>query len=192
MAKADSGEITRILDDLADADPAAAERLLPVVYEELRALAGSFFNRHDAGHTLQPTALVHEAYLRLVDRPAADWSGRDHFFAVAAIAMRQILVDHARRKGADKRGGDWGRVTLDEALSPTTGSEVDLVALEDALMRLGELDERSAEVVTLRFFGGLTNETVASVLGVSRATVSNHWRVARAWLASELRKGEDG
>jgi len=184
---AGSGDISRILEQLTEADGSAAEQLLPVVYDELRALAGSFFERQDPAHTLQPTALVHEAYLRLVRQPDAQWTGRDHFFAVAARAMRQILVDHARRRRADKRGGQWGRITLDEAIWPS-GRQIDFVELDDALGKLSEFDERKGQVVTLRFFGGLTNEQVAIVLGISRATVADDWRVARAFLARALRE----
>jgi RNA polymerase sigma factor (TIGR02999 family) len=186
---AESGDITRILERLTEVDGSAAEQLLPVVYDELRALAGSFFERQDPSHTLQPTALVHEAYLRLVRQPDAQWTGRDHFFAVAARAMRQILVDHARRRRAEKRGGQWGRITLDEAISPSVGQQIDFVELDEALGKLSKFDERKAQVVTLRFFGGLTNDAVAHVLGISRTTVADDWRVARAFLARELREG---
>ncbi len=180
------GEITRILDDLTAGNGSAADRLMPLVYDELKALAASFFRRQEPGHTLQPTALVHEAYLRLVGQPGQQWTGRDHFFAVAAMAMRQVLVDHARRSQRSKRGGDWTRVTLDEALSPSIGPVVDFVELNDALEKLAELDERKCRVVTYRFFGGLTNEAIGGVLGVSRMTVVNDWRVARAWLGAAL------
>jgi RNA polymerase sigma factor (TIGR02999 family) len=184
----DQAQVTKILDRLDGPDGPAAQELLPLVYEELRRLARAYFDRQGAAHTLQPTALVHEAFMRLADDRGADWSGRDHFFAVAAMAMRQILVDHARRRKARKRGGDWDRVTLEAAVAPS-GTDLDVVDLDEALQRLAAHDPRQARVVTLRFFGGLSNEAVADVLGVSRATVANDWRFARAWLAGELRRG---
>jgi RNA polymerase sigma factor (TIGR02999 family) len=199
IMQADRAEITRLLGELADRKGSAAAELLPLVYDELRALAAGFFQGQGWAHTLQPTALVHEAYLRLAAQESPDWSGRDHFFAVAAKAMRQVLVDHARRKRAEKRGGGagrgeagaglaWQRITLDEAVSASVGREVDFADLEDAIGRLAALDDRKAEVVTLRFFGGLSNEAVAAALGVSRKTVVEDWAVARAWLGRELRR----
>jgi RNA polymerase sigma-70 factor (ECF subfamily) len=170
-------QVTKILDRLDGPDGPAAQELLPLVYEELRRLARAYFDRQGAAHTLQPTALVHEAFMRLADDRGADWSGRDHFFAVAA-----------RRRKAHKRGGDWDRVTLEAAVAPS-GTDLDVVDLDEALQRLAAHDPRQARVVTLRFFGGLSNEAVADVLGVSRATVANDWRFARAWLAGELRRG---
>lgn len=190
MANSGQSQLTQILDRLGGPDDSAAQELLPLVYAELRRLAGAYFERQAPSHTLQPTALVHEAYMRLVVDRDSGWNGRDHFFAVAAMAMRQILVDHARRRKADKRGGDWERVTLDAAVAPA-GTELDLVDLDAALARLAEHDPRQARVVTLRFFGGLSNEGVAEVLGISRATVANDWRFARAWLAGELRRGDE-
>ena len=169
--------------------PATAERLFPVVYDELRRLARAYMSREPSGHTLQPTALVHEAYLKLVDQTRADWKGKTHFFAVGARVMRRLLVDHARERGAEKRGAGWQRVTL----SATIGSDPEeglaperLLDLNTVLERLAELDEREARVVTLRYFGGLTVEQVAEVLGVSRRTVDNDWRHAQAWLRHEL------
>ncbi|MHC5115257.1 MAG: sigma-70 family RNA polymerase sigma factor [Planctomycetota bacterium] len=188
MVGAGRKDITRLLDDLAASKDAATERLLPLVYDELHGLARHFFERQGPGHTLQPTALVHEAYLKLVGNPDKHWAGRDHFFAVAANAMRQILVDHARRKRASKRGGDRGRVTLDEAISDDIGRDVDYVDLDAALAKLEAMDERKAKVATLRFFGGLTSEAVADMLGVSRQTVAGDWTVARAFLHQELQK----
>lgn len=170
-------------------DPAAAGALFPLVYDELRALAGSLFQQQPGNHTLQPTALVHDAYLRMVGQPAGAWKDRAHFLAVAAQAMRQILIDHARRKKAEKRGSGWDRVTLDEAMALDGERTIDLLALDEAMTRLAALDERKAKVVELRFFGGLTNEEVAEVLSVSRATVADDWTVARAWLRGDLRRG---
>ena len=164
-------------------DPALMTRM----YEELRRLAASFLRQERAGHTLQPTALVHEAYLRLIDQTDTTWRDPKRFRAFAATIMRQILVDHARRHGARKRGGNFQRVTLDEAVAPSINHRhIELLTLDGALRRLTALDERQGRVVELRFFGGLTNEEVAEVLGVSRATVANDWTVARAWLSREI------
>lgn len=189
-----SHEITQLLGRLGSDDASAAAALLPLVYDELRALAQSHFARQDPDHTLQATALVHEVYLKLARGHSDRWKGRDHFFAVAAQAMRQVLVDHARRKRAEKRQGSGARIELDaaEALATAgvppgaTKGECDVLDLEEALERLAALDERKARVVTLRFYGGLTNEAVAEVLGIARATVADDWAFARAWLAKEL------
>lgn len=150
-------------------------------------------SRETPGHTLQPTALVHEAYLKLVDQTRADWQGKTHFFAVGARVMRRLLVDHARERGAQKRGAGWRNVTLAEVFAPSEQADLDpeqLLDLNAALERLAELDEREAKVVTLRFFGGLTVEQVAEALGVSKRTVENDWRHARAWLQLELSRGD--
>ena len=187
--------MTAILTGLGDAESAervTAEGLFPLVYDELRGLARCYMSRETPGHTLQPTALVHEAYLKLVDQTRADWKGRTHFFAVGAQVMRRLLVDHARARGAQKRGAGWRNVTLEKVFSPSEKADLDpeqILGLNAALERLAELDEREAKVVTLRFFGGLTVEQVAEVLGVSRRTVENDWRHARAWLQLELSRG---
>jgi RNA polymerase sigma factor (TIGR02999 family) len=189
-------DVTRLVGELSrgkGGDSATAETLFPVVYDELRRLARGYMSREPAGHLLQPTALVHEAYLKLVDQTRADWRGRTHFFAVGARVMRRLLVDHARERGAHKRGAGWRRVTLsgvfesapDEGLGPEW-----LLDLNAALEHLAELDEREARVVTLRYFGGLTVEEVAEVLGVSPRTVDNDWRHAQAWLRKELSEKE--
>lgn len=170
-----------------DAD--AAQQLLPLVYEELRALAGGHFRRQRADHTLQPTALVHEAFVRLIDQTNAHYNDRSHFFAVAATAMRQILTDYARRKKAEKRGGQWEQISLDHAAGSdglASPQALDIVALDEALTELANLDPRMHRVVELRFFGGLTVDEVAKVLGVSKTTVESDWRGARAWLNSQL------
>lgn len=184
-------EITRILGEMQRGDPTATDRLLPLVYDELRALAASYFVRQSAGHTLQPTALVHEVYLKLAASERIEWQGRAHFMAVAARAMRQILINHARDKGAAKRGGDWQRITLEQAVTPRIGAgrEIDLLALDMALQNLARLSERQARIVELRFFGGLTIDETAHVLGVGTTTVEDDWRLARAWLSHQL-KGE--
>ena len=187
----DGSPVTQLLAGLQDGDPSVAARLLPLVYDDFRALALRHLARERAGHTLQPTALVHEAYLKLVDQTRVNWQGRTHFFAVGAQAMRRILVEHARSRRREKRGGDRQRVELDEgaALAPERG--VDLLDLDEALKRLEALDERQARVVELRFFGGLNMEEVAQALGVSKRTAEGDWRMARAWLHRELAAGED-
>ncbi len=182
----DGTDATRILNAAADGDPAAAEQLLPLVYAELRALAASHFRNQRQDHTLQPTALVHEVFLRLVDQTHVGWRSRAHFMAIAATAMRQILTDHARRKKAEKRGGGLRRVNLEHAADAAEQQQVDLVALDDILSRLAELDPRKHRVVELRYFGGLSVDEVAEVLGVSKTTVESDWRAARAWLNVEL------
>lgn len=194
------GAATALLSRIeADGDTAAAE-LLPLVYEELRRLAASYMQGERLDHTLQPTALVHEAYMRMIDPSAttADrpvWKNRAHFIGVAARAMRRVLVDHARGHNAAKRGGAgayagggrvWERVTLDEAIAAGEADATQLLALDEALKRLSEMDARAARVVELRFFGGLTIAEAARVLGVSDSTVEDDWAMARAWLAREL------
>lgn len=181
----DARTVTIMLDRIATGDARAAEELLPLVYDELRAMAGSNMNRQAASHTLQPTALVHELYLK-VTGAREGFANRAHFMAVAATAMRQILTDHARRKRAQKRGGDGHRVDIDPGNLADPASAIDAVALDDALTKLAELDPRRHRVVELRFFGGLTVEEVADLLEVSRSTVEADWRSARAWLAVEL------
>ncbi|MFN0138181.1 MAG: sigma-70 family RNA polymerase sigma factor [Phycisphaerae bacterium] len=185
------GPVTHVLAEIAAGSDSAVARLLPLVYDELRALARSHFREQKADHTLQPTALVHEAFVKMVGISAEKLRDRDHFFAVAATAMRQILIDHARRKQADKRGGDRERVTLD--LAGPVGDDsalsvggVDVLTLEDALQRLAERDERKARIVELRVYAGLTCEQTAQVLGVSPKTVEADWYMARAWLRREL------
>lgn len=166
-----------------------AEELLPEVYAELRRLAGSYLRRERPDHTLQPTALVHEAYERLADQREKRWEGRSHFFAVGALAMRRVLVDHARSHGRQKRGGNWERVTADQAvplLSDAPLSMEDVLALDRALNKLAQLDPRQAKVVELRYFGGLGAAETADVLGVSKRTVEGDWTHARAWLKREL------
>jgi len=187
--------VTEIVSELeAGAEPvrASAEELLPLVYDELRRLAGRFMAREPVGHTLQPTALVHEAYLRLVDQTRTGFTGRTHFLAVGAQVMRRLLIDHARKRGAAKRGLGWRRVTLGPGSEPSLAealSAEDLLSLDAALNKLAELDEREARVVTLRFFGGLTVEEVAEAVGVSKRTVECDWRHARSWLRVELSRG---
>jgi RNA polymerase sigma factor (TIGR02999 family) len=184
-------EVTRILNAIEEGDPHAAGQLLPLVYEELRRLAASRLAAEKAGHTLQPTALVHEAYLRLVGEDGDPfWENRRHFFAAAAEAMRRILIDSARRKRRLKRGGGLRRVDLEQIETPTADRPDDLLALEEALDLLAKEDPRKAELVRLRFFAGLSVEDAAHCLGVSRATADRYWAYARAWLYDRTRSGD--
>ncbi len=180
-------EVTQLLFNLERGDQLAAARLLPIVYDELRLIAERHFRRQSPNHTLQPTALVHEAFLKLVDQTQAQWKDRAHFFAVAATAMRHILVNHALAKQADKRGGGRKRVGLDEAAAgDAPQQDLDIVALDEALKKLAAVDERKHRVVELRFFAGLSVDEVAEVLNVSKTTIESDWRAARAWLNLEL------
>jgi RNA polymerase sigma factor (TIGR02999 family) len=186
MVDQSAQQVTRILADLRNGDEAAMGRLLPIVYGELRALAGALFRGQRADHTLQPTAVVHEVFLRLVHQPEADFNDRAHFFRVAALAIRQLLTDHARRRRASRRGGNWDRVKLDSGVADSSADDVDLVALDDALTRLTRLDERQGRIVELRFLAGLSVDETAKVLGLSPRTVELDSRMARAWLKCEL------
>jgi RNA polymerase sigma factor (TIGR02999 family) len=180
-------DVPRILCAIDAGDPSAAEQLLPLVYDELRKLAAQKLAQERPGQTLQATALVHEAYLRLVDDGnARGWNGRGHFFAAAAEAMRRILVEHARGKMRVKRGGDWQRVDFENLDAATSVTPAQLVVLDDALSRLGSLDRIAAELVKLRYFAGLALDQAAAALGISKATAYRHWAYARAWLHSEL------
>jgi RNA polymerase sigma factor (TIGR02999 family) len=182
-------EVTRILSAIEQGDPHAANQLLPLVYDELRILAAQKIAKEKPGHTLQATALVHEAYVRLVDGdPLQQWNTRGHFFAAAAEAMRRILIENARSKAREKRGGGWQRVDFEELDLATCGSPDQLVALDDALVRLAALDHLAGELVKLRYFAGLALDEAAKALGVSTATAYRHWAYARAWLRTELLK----
>lgn len=182
-----AAEATRILEALNRGDGKAANALLPLVYDELRAIAERRMRQERIDHTLQPTALVHEAYMRLIDQTRFDWKGRAHFLGVAANTIRLILVDHARKVNADKRGGDRQRTTLSDAIAAEDGrKDVDLLALEDALQKLASLHPRQSRVVELRYFGGLSVEETAVVLGVAPSTVAADWAVSKAWLTREL------
>ncbi len=180
---------TELLQAMSAGSRGAAEQLLPVVYEELRVLAAAYLKRERPDHTLQPTALVHEAYLRLVGGNQPTWSGRAHFLAVAARAMRRALVNHALARNAEKRGGGRTILSLDPALTTASDSGVDTLDLSDAIDRLAALDERKARLLEMRFFAGMTMEEAAGVLGVSLSTAESDWRFARAWLAHELAGG---
>jgi RNA polymerase sigma factor (TIGR02999 family) len=181
------GDVTRILAGIEHGDPAAAEQLLPLVYEELRSLAAQRLEREKPGQTLQATALVHDAYLRLVNAPEAQqWNSRGHFFAAAAEAMRRILVEQARRKQRERHGGGRRRVDLDTELCVTSEPDDSLVALDECLERLAKEDPQSAELVKLRYFAGLTIPQAAEILGVSPRKANFMWSFARAWLRREM------
>lgn len=181
-------QATLLLGRLNSGDDDAARELLPLLYDELRTLAARQFRGQPSDHTLQPTVLVHEAFLRLVGRPEKDWNDRKHFFAVAATAMRQILVNHARAKNADKRGGGERPVLLNDEIVGNRGQNLDVLDLNDAMDRLSAIDPRKHRVVELRFFAGLTVPEVAEVMDVSVTTIESEWRAARAWLSVELSK----
>ena len=188
MSRSAPPDLTRILHHLGrgTADREATNRAFELVHGELRRMANGLMLRERPDHTLQPTALVHEAYLRLVDDGPMEWENRAHFFGIAARSMRQILIEHARGHGRAKRGGGWQRVTLNDDLAVAASKDVEILDLERALQRLEEMDERMARVVELRVFGGLKVDEVAHVIGVSRRTVHEDWRVARLWLAHQL------
>lgn len=179
-------DATILLNRLDSGHPEAAQQLLPLLYDELKAIARRQFRGQRGDHTLQATVLVHEAFLRLIGRPAKTWQDRKHFFAVAATAMRQILVNHARAKHAVKRGGGGQRLVLDDNVIPSKDSGLDVLELHEVLERLKVIDERKHRVVELRFFAGLTVPEVADVLQVSVTTIESEWRAARAWLATAL------
>jgi len=182
------GEVTVLLRQWQDGDQRAFERLSELVYDELRRMARGYLAGERSDHTLQPTALVHETYIRLVDQQAMDWQDRRHFFAIAATTMRRILVDHARSQRREKRGGDRPKVRLDdlgELAAADRAAEV--VAVDEALQRLASEDRLKASIVELRFFAGLTNDEAAAILGLSEPTVRRHWRTAKLWLYRELR-----
>ena len=182
----DPPDTTRLVLDLTAGDDHAADQLLPVVYQELRSLAAALFARQPNEHTLQPTALVHEAYLKLVDQTAVQWNDRVHFFRVAAKAMRQVLVDHYRAKNSLKRGGNRTIAELVDVAGEASTAPIDLLALDEAIERLAVIDPRQAAIVELRFFGGMSVEDAARVLDVSPRTVELDWRMARAWLSRAL------
>lgn len=184
-------DVTQILQEVSGGNREAPARLMPLVYDELRRLADHYLRRERPDHTLQPTALVHEAYLKLIDQTRVDWQNRAHFFGVAAQLMRRILVDHARRHQAEKRGGFRQKLTLDEAVDYSQTRDVDLVKLDDALTALAKFDARQSRIVELRFFGGLTIEETAEALGISPATVKVDWSMAKAWLRREIGGGVD-
>lgn len=186
---ADSQNITLLLQQVGKANENAPDELLAAVYDELRRLAHGYMQNERSDHTLQPTALVHEAYVQLIGWENVTWQNRAHFFAVAARIMRQVLIEYARQKNSKKRGGGWQKIVLDEAISfPSQGGkEFDLLEINDAINALAELDERQARIVELRFFGGLTDEETGHALGVSAKTVQREWTLAKAWLRRRLK-----
>jgi RNA polymerase sigma factor (TIGR02999 family) len=184
----DPTQITVLLRELADGNRAVVDAIIPLVYNELHRLAERHMARERPDHTLNATALVHEAYMKLVDQREVAWQNRAHFLAIAAQAMRRILINHAQRRRADKRGGGEGFVTFNDEVMGANARADELLALDDVLSRLQNLDERQAKVVEYRFFGGLKHEEIAEVLGVSLPTVRRDWRLARAWLSRELKQ----
>ena len=182
-----AADVTDLLDKMNSGSTTAPNELLPLVYDDLRRLAHAYFSNEKSDHTLQATALVHEAYIRLVNWENVSWQNRAHFFAVAAEVMRKILIDHARKRGAQKRG-PGSRVALDDAISLPQKKDLDILALEDALVELEKVDPRQAKIVELRFFGGLTIEETAYVTGLSESTVRREWTFAKAWFQRELTK----
>ena len=183
-------DMTTLLVASCEGDRLATDQLMPLVYEELRRLARSYLRRERPGHTLQGTALVHEAYLRLIDQKQVKWQNRAHFFAMASQMIRRILVDYARGQNSAKRGAGVPRLSLDDALGVSGTTDLDLVALDDALNGLAKLDPAQSRIVDLRFFGGLSIEETAEVVGLSVATVNREWSVARAWLFRQVSRGE--
>jgi len=181
-----SDKVTQLLVQLVGGDRSAVDELTPLVYKELKRIAGSQLGRERAGHTLQATALVHEAYLKLVDQREVSWQNRAHFFGVAAQMMRRVLTDYARSRQRLKRGGDVHKTSLDEALAVAEDRTSDLVQIDEALTRLEQLDPRQARIVEMRFFAGLSVEETAAVMGISAPTVKRDWAMAKAWLHREL------
>jgi len=190
MKVSNQHEITRLLRAWTDGEQGASDQLMPVVYEELHRLAGVHMARERGDHTLQTTGLVHETYLRLIEASSASFQDRAHFFGMCAVLMRRILVDWARSRGSLRRGAGWRPVRLEEALVVSPESEVDLVALDDALKALAVVDDRKSRVVELRYFGGLSVEETAQVLNVSAETVMRDWKFAKSWLRRELSGGK--
>ena len=188
MQRGPSNQVTELLVRWRGGDKAALDRLMPLVYTELRRIANRYLQGERSDHTLQSTALVHEAYVRMTEQNLPEWQNRAHFFAVAAQIMRQILVDYARSHRASKRGGDVYKLALEEAEEQPRVIDVDIVALDDALKSLAEMDEQQSRVVELKFFGGLSIEDTAEVLGISSSTVKRDWITARAWLYRELNR----
>jgi RNA polymerase sigma factor (TIGR02999 family) len=179
-------EITELLAEWRDGNQSALDELYPLVYDELHRLARRYMSRERKGHTLQTTALINEAYVRLVDQKNVHWANRSHFFAISAQIMRRILIDHARRHAYAKRGGGAQQVSLDEAAAVASGIGAEILRLDEALKTLAEMDPRRSQVVELRYFGGLNNEEIAGVLHVSENTVTRDWNMARAWLYQQL------
>jgi RNA polymerase sigma factor (TIGR02999 family) len=193
MTSSSPDEVTQLLLDWSNGDKAALDKLMPLVYEELRRLAHHHMGRERLGHSLQTTAIVNEAYLQLIDQRNVQWQNRAHFFGIAAHLMRRFLAGYARSRHYAKRGGGARQVSLEEAMIVSEERAADMVALDDALNSLAQIDERKSQIVEMRFFGGLSIEETAEVLGVSPGTVMRDWTLAKAWLRREIGKeGEDG
>lgn len=186
LVSATPGEVTNLLLELKRGNKEAEGLLIALVYKELRRIAASYLRRESPGHSLQATALVHEAYIRLIDIREVDWQSRSHFFAVSATLMRRILVDHARASQARKRGNGWDAVSLNEAILPSPERAPEILALDEALNKLASFDERQSKIVELRFFAGMSEDETGNVLGISARTVKRDWRIAKAWLFKEL------
>ncbi|MGH9802738.1 MAG: sigma-70 family RNA polymerase sigma factor [Blastocatellia bacterium] len=190
MTTPTSSNVTQLLIDWRGGNSDALNQLMPLVYDELRGLAKRYMRRESSTHTLQTNALVNEAYMRLINQQNVDWQNRAHFFAIAAQVMRHLLVDHARSKQYANRGGGAVQVTLDESVAVSDGNQVELLALNQALERLEKIDDRKSKIVELRYFGGLSSEETAKVLGVSEITVKREWAKAKAWLFRELSQSD--
>ncbi|HKX83969.1 MAG TPA: sigma-70 family RNA polymerase sigma factor [Pyrinomonadaceae bacterium] len=190
MAKSGVGDdhqqITKLLLAWREGEPAALDRLMPIVYDELKRLASAYMRRQKPGHSLQTVDLVNEAYMRLIDSSRVNWQDRNHFYAIASQIMRRLLVDSARKRNSQKRGGGRAQITLDDNLEVAGGAGTDIVALDEAMKRLAALNPRQSRIIELRYFGGLTEEETAEVLGLSSRTIRRDWTVARAWLFREL------
>lgn len=191
LMTASATDVTQMLQDWRSGDKSALDKLMPIVYDELRRIASNYLRKQRPGHTLQTTALVHEAYMRLVGKEDTDWQNRAHFFGFAAKTMRYVLMEYAALKETEKRGGGQIKLSLDEAIGTPEKQDFDLSALNDALETLAAMDERQCRIVELRFFAGLSNEEIAEALGISLATVNREWRLAKAWLRSEILKGDE-
>lgn len=190
MSERGPSEITQMLIELTGGNKDVVNQILPHIYDELRRLAGNYLRRERSDHTLQPTALVHEAYMKLIDQKKVKWQNRAHFFGIAAQVMRRILMDHARKHSAEKRGGEAEKLPIEEEILVVShGRSAELLALDEALEKLAQFDETKAKIVELRYFGGLSIEETAEVMGVSVPTINRHWRMAKAWLHAEVSGG---
>jgi RNA polymerase sigma-70 factor, ECF subfamily len=187
MSQQGTEDVTQLLIELSQGNRVKVDMLLPLIYDELRRLAMSYLRRERPDHTLQATALVHEAYLRLIDQTRVNWQNRAHFLGVAAQLMRRLLVDYARKHNAEKRGADFQKLTLDENIDQAVERSEQIVALDRALDALAAIDEQKARIVELRYFGGLTVEETAEVMGVTPITIKRHWRMAKAWLYGQMK-----
>lgn len=192
MPDTSTQELTQMLIQLSEGKTQVVNDILPLIYDELRSLASNYLRRERSDHTLQPTALVHEAYIKLIDQTQVKWQNRAHFFGIAANIMRRILVDYARKHHAEKRGGDAEKMPLEEEiLIVSEGKSAELLALDEALENLAKVDPQKSKIVELRYFGGLSVEETAEVLGVSEITVKRHWRMAKAWLYGQLANDQE-